>query len=301
VLKYLITGGSGSLGQEICKKLLKLSDTEKIIMFSRNETKQFESSLKFLSNKVEYVIGDIKEYSSLFNSMNGVDIVFHAAALKHVDIAEKNPDETIRINVLGTSNVINSAIQNNVKKVLFISTDKACVPTNIYGASKLLAEKNIILSNVISKTKFSVVRFGNLIGSNGSIFQKWKLMKDGGKRITVTSKDMTRFFIKTSVAADWSVEFINKMVGGEIFVPKMKSASIYNIAKSFVDESMIDMVGVRAGEKINEDILSALEFGSVYDMGNFYILNNDNKVSSFSYSSNNNKDWYSIEEIKDLF
>jgi len=301
VSKYLITGGPGSLGKEICKQLLNFSDTEEITMFSRNETKQFESSMDINDRRVKYIIGDIKNFNSLFNAMNGVDFVFHAAALKHIDLAEKSPDETINVNVVGTNNVVNAAIQNNVKKVLLISTDKACIPTSIYGVSKLLSEKNIILSNNISDTKFSVVRFGNLIGSNGSIFQKWKIMKDSGQRISVTDKDMTRLFIRSSDAASWAIKFLLIMNGSEIFVPKMKSANIYEIAKSFIDESRIDIVGTRPGEKLDEDILSSLELGSVDDLGDFYILNNDNKVGNFSYNSSTNKYWYSGKEIKDFF
>ena len=299
--KYLITGGPGSLGKEICNSLLSLCDTKEIIMFSRNETKQFEASMSINDKRVKYVVGDIKNYDSLFTIMKGVDYVFHAAALKHIDLAEKSPDETIKINVLGTSNVINAAIQNNVKKVLLISTDKACIPTSIYGVSKLLSEKNAILSNDISDTKFSVVRFGNLIGSNGSIFQKWKIMKDDSDKISVTHKKMTRFFIRSSEAAFWSIKFMEIMNGKEVFVPKMKSANIYDIAKSFIDESRIDITGTRPGEKLDEDILSNLEPGSVEDMGEFYILNNDNASSGFSYNSSNNKQWYSGEEINGFF
>jgi UDP-N-acetylglucosamine 4,6-dehydratase len=299
--KYLITGGPGSLGKEICKSLLSLCDTREIIMFSRNETKQFEASMSIKDKRVKYVVGDIKNYDSLFGIMKGVDYVFHAAALKHIDLAEKSPDETIKVNVLGTSNVINAAIQNNVKKVLLISTDKACIPTSIYGVSKLLSEKNAILSNDISDTKFSVVRFGNLIGSNGSIFQKWKIMKNDSDKISVTHKKMTRFFIRSSEAAFWSIKFMEIMNGKEVFVPKMKSANIYDIAKSFIDESRIDITGTRPGEKLDEDILSNLELGSVEDMGEFYILNNDNASSGFSYNSSNNKEWYSGEEINGFF
>jgi UDP-N-acetylglucosamine 4,6-dehydratase len=299
--KYLITGGPGSLGKEICKELLKFLDTEEVVMFSRNETKQFEASISINDDRVKYVVGDIKNYDSLFTIMKGIDYVFHAAALKHIDLAEKSPDETIKINVVGTSNVVNAAIQNNVKKVLLISTDKACIPTSIYGVSKLLSEKNVILSNGISNTKFSVARFGNLIGSNGSIFQKWKIMKNNNERISVTHKDMTRFFIKSSDAARWATNFIERMVGGEIFVPKMKSANIYDIAKSFIDESRIDIVGVRLGEKLDEDILSSLELGSIQDSGDFYTLNNDNKINNFSYNSSNNKEWFSGEEIENFF
>ena len=299
--KYLITGGPGSLGKEICKSLLSLCDTKEVIMFSRNETKQFESSMSISDDRVKYVVGDIKNYDSLFTIMKDVDYVFHAAALKHIDLAEKSPDETIKINVLGTSNVVNAAIQNGVKKVLLVSTDKACIPTSIYGVSKLLSERNVILSNGISDTKFSVVRFGNLIGSNGSIFQKWKIMKDDDQRITVTHKDMTRFFIRSSEAAMWCVKFIKEMIGGELFVPKMKSANIYDIAKSFISESKIDITGTRSGEKLDEDILSSMELGTVEDLGEFFILHNDNKTNNLSYNSSNNKDWYSGEEIKSFF
>jgi UDP-N-acetylglucosamine 4,6-dehydratase len=299
--RYLITGGPGSLGKEICKSLLNLCDTKEVIMFSRNETKQFESSMEINDYRVKYVVGDIKNYDSLFTIMRGVDYVFHAAALKHIDLAEKSPDETIKINVLGTSNVVNAAIQNGVKKVLLVSTDKACIPTSIYGVSKLLSEKNVILSNGLSNTKFSVVRFGNLIGSNGSIFQKWKIIKDDDQRITVTHKDMTRFFIRSSEAAMWSIKFIKEMVGGELFVPKMKSANIYDIAKSFISESQIDITGTRSGEKLDEDILSSMELGTVEDLGEFFVLHNDNKINKFSYNSKNNKDWYSGKEIESFF
>jgi UDP-N-acetylglucosamine 4,6-dehydratase len=299
--KYLITGGPGSLGKEICRNLLEKEDTEKVIMFSRNESKQFDSSMIINDSRVDYVVGDIKSYDSIFNATIGIDCIFHAAALKHIDIAEKSPDETIKVNVLGTSNVVNASIQNGVKKVLLISTDKACIPTSIYGVSKLLSERNVILSNGISNTKFSVVRFGNLIGSNGSIFQKWKIMKNDSQRISVTHKRMTRFFIRSSEAASWSIKFMEIMSGKEVFVPKMKSANIYDIAKSFIDESRIDITGTRPGEKLDEDILSNLELGSIDDMGDFYILNNDNVSHGFSYNSSNNKKWYSGEEINGFF
>lgn len=299
--KYLITGGSGSLGKEICKSLLLNSDTEEVIMYSRNETKQFESSMEIKDERVKYIIGDIKNYDSLFTIMKDVDYVFHTAAIKHIDLAEKSPDETIKVNVVGTTNVINCAIQNGVKKVLFISTDKACLPTSIYGVSKLLSEKNVILSNGLSNTKFSVVRFGNLIGSNGSIFQKWKFLKENNEKIPVTHKGMTRFFIKSDKAAEWATSFMDNMSGGEIFVPKMKSANIYEIARSLVDESMIEVVGLRSGEKLSEDILSTFELGTVKDYGKYYILINDNNTNNFSYNSTSNKEWYSFEEMKKFF
>lgn len=301
MFKYLITGGSGSLGKEICKSILLNSDTKEIIMYSRNETKQFESSMEIKDERVKYVIGDIKNYDSLFTIMKDVDYVFHTAAIKHIDLAEKSPDETIKVNVVGTTNVINCAIQNGVKKVLFISTDKACLPTSIYGVSKLLSEKNIILSNGLSNTKFSVVRFGNLIGSNGSIFQKWKFLKKNNEKIPVTHKAMTRFFIKSDKAAEWATSFMDNMSGGEIFVPKMKSANIYEIARSLVDESMIEVVGLRAGEKLSEDILSNFELGTVKDYGKYYILINDNNTNNFSYNSTSNKEWHSFEEMKKFF
>ena len=299
--KYLITGGSGSLGKEICKRLLLNSHTKEVIMFSRNETRQFESSMEINDPRVRYVIGDIKNYDSLFNIMKDVDYVFHTAAMKHIDLAEKSPDETIKVNVLGTNNVINTAIQNGVKKVLFVSTDKACLPTSIYGVSKLLSEKNVILSNGISNTKFSVVRFGNLVGSNGSIFKKWKILNENNEKIPVTHKGMTRFFIGSDKAAEWSVSFMENMSGAEIFVPKMKSANIYEIARSLVDESMIEIVGLRAGEKLSEDILSSFELGTVKDYGKYYILINDNNTNNFSYNSTSNREWYSSEEMKRFF
>lgn len=278
-----------------------MEDIDRVVVYSRNETEHFNMSQEVDSSKIQYVIGDVKDYNILFNSLINIDYVFHTAAIKHIDMAEANPIETTQVNVIGTLNLINASIQNKVDKVFFVSTDKACLPTGAYGVSKLMGEKNIILSNKISDTKFSAVRFGNIIGSNGSIFQKWgRLVKDG-HRIQVTDKSMTRFFIEKERAAHLCIKFMSEMNGGELFIPKMKSAKILDLALSITQESNIDVVGLRPAEKINEDIISELDLGTIKELDDYYIIFNDKAVNNFTYNSEKNELWFSSEEIKDFF
>lgn len=291
----LITGGSGSLGKEICKSLLNETNIKKILILSRNEKQQLDMKWEIKDDRVEYVIGDIRDYSSIYKYLINVDEVYHAAAMKHIDIAEENPIETTNINVLGTINVINSSIQNNVKKMLFISTDKASSPSGIYGATKLLAEKNVLLSNKYSSTKFSVVRFGNLIGSSGSIFQKWS--SNDIKTINLTDKDVTRFFIKISEAAKFCTEVMEILDGNELFIYKMKSAKVYDIAKHYANDKNIFISGLRKNEKIHEDIISKIDFGTIYEYDKYYKIIPDGKQNNFEYNSKNNNSWYNKEDI----
>lgn len=291
----LITGGAGSLGVALCKELLKDKTIKHIVIFSRNEKNQLSMKWELKDERIKYVVGDVKDFNSIYNALIGIDQVYHLAAIKHIDIAEENPIETANVNVLGTINVINASIQNRVKKVLFVSTDKASSPTGIYGASKLMAEKNILLSNGISKTKLSVVRFGNLIGSSGSIFEKWS---KGGK-IFLTHKNVTRFFIKMEDAAKYCAGFMRALEGNEIFIPKMKSARIYDIAQNLSDD--IEIVGLRKNEKVHEDIVSTIDSGTVINMDKYYKIVADGSPNNFTYDSLNNDHWFSMNEIEKFY
>lgn len=296
-MKVLITGGAGSLGSAIVKALLRNPIIKAIIVFSRNETQQFNLKEDINYNeKVSFVTGDVSDYNSVYNAMIDVDVVFHTAALKHIEVAEQNPMETIKTNVLGTMNVVNVCNQRNVKKMIFVSTDKACNPTSIYGTSKLLAEKNVLLSNSLGQTEFSVVRFGNIVGSNGSIFKKWQ----GASKISLTSKEMTRLFISAEDAAEFSISLIDQ-IGGRLFVPKMKSAKIYDIAKAIVPDEKITVVGLRPGEKLHEDIISATDTG-VLEINDKYIsIIPGTQSHNFIYNSSTNSQWFSGDEIREFF
>lgn len=291
----LITGGAGSLGSALCKELLKDEVIDKIIIYSRNEKNQLSLKWEIKDPRVRYVIGDVKDYNSINNALIGIDEVYHLAAVKHIDIAEENPIETTNVNVVGTINVINACIQNNVKRMLLISTDKASSPTGIYGTTKLLAEKNVLLSNSFNRTIFSVIRFGNLIGSSGSIFQKWS----ENKKISLTNKDMTRFFIKMESAAEFCKYFMEKMQGNEIFIPKMKSANIYDIAKSITND--IEIVGLRKNEKVHEDTISAIDFGTVLENERYYQIIPDGTYSGLTYNSSENSQWFTEKEIEEFY
>ena len=216
--------------------------------------------------------------------------------MKHIDIAEENPIEATNINVVGTINVINACIQNKVKKLLFISTDKASSPTGIYGTTKLLAEKNVLLSNKVADTKMSVVRFGNLIGSSGSIFKKWSC--SDSKIINITDKNVTRFFIKITDAATKSIYLMNTLNVNEIWIARMKSAHIYKIAKAMANDKTIEIVGLRSNEKLHEDIISITDFGTVYENNDFYTINPNGTQNNFTYNSINNLQWFTEKDIE---
>lgn len=296
-MKVMITGGTGSLGSEILRQLLDNPEIVSVIALSRNETQQFNLKETIRdSKKLNLIIADVTDYNSIYNAMDDVDVVFHTAALKHIEVAEKNPMEAIKTNVIGTMNIINACNQRDVKKMIFISTDKACNPTSIYGVSKLLAEKNVLLSNGIGNTEYSVVRFGNIIGSNGSIFQKWR----NSSHISLTSKEMTRLFISVEEAAKFSISLIEKE-GRRLFVPKMKSANIYDIAKAIVSDENITIIGLRPGEKLHEDIISATDTGKIEVYDDYFSVIPGTEEHGLIYNSSLNNYWFSDKEIKDFF
>jgi len=283
----LITGGTGTFGQEITSFLLKNNKVKKLIIFSRDENKQFEMSKKFGSNKkIRFFIGDVRDESRLMTALRGVDYVIHAAAMKHVPASEYNPGECIKTNVDGSEAVINASIERKVKKVIALSTDKACNPINLYGATKLCAEKLFINANQLSNfTKFSVVRYGNVIGSRGSVIPYFKNLIDQKKFLPLTSKEMTRFFIPIQDALKFVLFSLDRSRGGEIFIPKMNSIKMVDLINLIEPKAKVKLIGIRPGEKLHESLFSFDEARSVYHDHNSFIIYSENLNFPKKYGS----------------
>ena len=261
--KILVTGGTGSFGKNLISHLEKKFNPKKIIIFSRDELKQSQMMTEFtkIRSKLRFFIGDVRDYSRLNLAMRDVDIVFHAAALKNVPLAEYNPFEAIKTNIFGAQNVIDASFENNVKNVLALSTDKASSPINLYGATKLASDKLFITANNFkgkNKTKFSVVRYGNVMGSRGSVVPIFNQFHDKNY-IPITDKRMTRFNITLQEAINFVLNSLKIMQGGEIFVPKIPSFKITDLAKAMFPEKNIKIIGLRPGEKIHEEMVSTGE------------------------------------------
>lgn len=322
----LITGGTGSFGKKFTEYLLNKYKPKRLVIYSRDELKQYEMSLNYSKKKfanIRYFIGDIRDSERLKFAMKDIDIVIHAAALKQVPAAEYNPMECIKTNVFGAENLINACFQNNVKNVIALSTDKAASPINLYGASKLVSDKYFIAANNITgkfKTKFSVVRYGNVIGSRGSVVPQFKnIIKQKNKFIPITHKDMTRFWISLDQAIKFVDNCFKRMKGGEIFVPKIPSVRIVDLAKAMAPYINPKITGIRPGEKIHEVMLTnddarlSLEFKDHYvimptilfkDHSNSFVVNNLKEkgkavIENFSYNSKNNVRFLNIKQIKD--
>jgi len=284
--KVLITGGTGSLGQALTRKLLNI-DVGTIRILSRNESKQVEMEEKFDDKRLRFLIGDIRDKERLEKSFEDIDIVIHTAALKHVPIIEYNPFEAIKTNVMGSQNVIDAAITQNVKKVLCIGTDKSVSPLNTYGATKLLMEKLFITANnFINKEKhdvnFSAVRLGNFFGSSGSVIPKFIEQIKNGKAITVTSNDMTRFSITMDQTLDFIIDCANNAKQSEVYIPKMKAydmSSIVNAFQNLFPSLEIRNVGPRLGEKFHEVLFSHDEARYAWDVGNKFMISNPDSIT----------------------
>ena len=312
----LITGGTGSFGKKCVEIILKKYKPNKLIVFSRDELKQFEMEQKFSEKNtpVRYLLGDIRDKERLYRAFNGVDFIIHAAALKQVPAAERNPFEVIKTNILGAENIINAAIDNNVKKVIALSTDKAAGPINLYGATKLCSDKLFVAGNSYSgkqETRFSVVRYGNVVGSRGSVIPFFlKLRKKG--ILPITDERMTRFFITLEQGVEFVLSSLEKTSGGELFVPKIPSMKITDLANIIAPECKQEIIGIRPGEKIHEVLLSDSDSRNAIEYSNFFIVKPEFKWWStnkeldekgapvpegFSYSSDNNSDWLTEEEL----
>jgi len=316
----LITGGTGSFGKKYTEILLKNYKPNKIIIYSRDELKQYEMAQKFNDKCMRYFIGDVRDKDRLKKAMQNVDIVIHAAALKHVPIAEYNPMECINTNINGASNVIDASIENEVEKVIALSTDKASAPINLYGATKLASDKLFVAANNLvgtKKTRFSVVRYGNVIGSRGSVVPFFAKLIKTQKEIPITDFRMTRFLITLEDGVKFVLKNFERMQGGEIFVPKIPSMKIVDLAKAMCPNCKLKEVGIRPGEKLHEVMITSddrvVEFDDHFVIKptiNFsfeanYSTNNLKEVGKelklgFEYNSGNNTEWLTKEEFLKL-
>lgn len=318
----LITGGTGSFGKAFAKFLVEENQCKKIIIFSRDEWKQWEmqkSHPLFSHSKMRYFLGDVRDIQRLMRAFSEVDIVVHAAALKHVPVAEYNPSEFIKTNINGAMNVINAALDCGVKNVIALSTDKAVNPVNLYGATKLCSDKLFTAANAYVGSrgypKFSVVRYGNVAFSRGSIIPYWKnLIASGEKTLPLTDERMTRFWITLDQAVQCVKNCLMNMQGGEIFVPKIPSVRIVDLAEALAPGMPRRICGIRPGEKIDELLISSDESRHTLAFDNHFIIMPQGRFSeevqfvgkgaraleeNFTYTSGNNTDWLSIEEIRD--
>jgi UDP-N-acetylglucosamine 4,6-dehydratase (inverting) len=318
----LITGGTGSLGKELTKTILaKWPDIQRLVIFSRDEQKQYQMALEYPEKQhkaIRYFIGDVRDLDRLKRAFNGIDYVIHAAAMKHVHIAEYNPDECVKTNIGGAENVIKAALSSGVSKVVALSTDKACAPINLYGATKLTSDKLFIAANNIrgkQDIKFSVVRYGNVMGSNGSVIPFFMQKKKDGV-LPITDKSMTRFNISLQAGVDMVLHALETAWGGELFVPKIPSYKITDVAQAIGPECEHREVGIRPGEKIHEEMITASDSYSTYDLGKYYVIlpqvpvwdlekyisyfNATLVPKGFHYTSDNNPEWETVDSLRAL-
>jgi len=316
----LITGGTGSFGKKYTQIILEKYQPKKIIVFSRDELKQFEMQQTFNDPCMRYFIGDVRDENRIGEAMEGVDYVIHAAAMKQVPAAEYNPMECIKTNIHGAENVIRAAIKNNIKKVIALSTDKAANPINLYGATKLASDKLFVAANNMvgkRRTRFSVVRYGNVVGSRGSVVPFFdKLIKEGAKELPITDAKMTRFLITLTDGVSFVLKDFERMQGGEIFIPKIPSMYMTELAKAMAPDLPHKIIGIRPGEKLHEIMCPADDSHLTLEFDDHYVIcptiqfthetdftqNLIGEVGKpvqqgFEYNSENNQEWLSHEEF----
>jgi UDP-N-acetylglucosamine 4,6-dehydratase/5-epimerase len=313
----LVTGGTGSFGKTFIRYALDNLDPHRLIVFSRDELKQYEARQLFQDDpRLRWFIGDIRDERRLLRAMHGVDYVIHAAALKQVDTAEYNPFEFVKTNVMGSQNVIEAAIDTGAKKVVALSTDKASSPINLYGATKLTADKLFISGNHYAaayETRFSVVRYGNVMGSRGSVIPFFRKLAEAGEALPITDLRCTRFFITLPQAVQFVVDSFDQMGGGELYVPRIPSMKIVDLAKAIAPDATLKDVGLRPGEKLHEEMISPEEGRRALALGNRYVVQPD--VASwgyqppeaakpvpdgFAYRSDSNDEWLTREDVVQL-
>lgn len=318
----LITGGTGSFGKKCAKTLLEACNPNRLVILSRDEQKHVDMARNVLPPaqypQVRYFVGDVRDPQRLKTALRGVDYVIHAAAMKHVDIAEYNPQECISTNIGGAENLINACIESDVKKLVALSTDKAAAPVNLYGATKLCSDKLFAAANSLSGadgTRFCAVRYGNVIGSNGSVIPFFQKKRHDGM-LPITSYEMTRFVITLEQGVDFVLKAFERMNGGEIFVPKIPSVSISDIANAVAPECETKEIGIRPGEKMHECMVPEDEARQTLEFDDYYIVQPSSRSwckedpayvaqgkpcqPGFNYSSDNNDQWLSVFELRDL-
>ncbi|WP_422349608.1 UDP-N-acetylglucosamine 4,6-dehydratase (inverting) [Flagellimonas sp.] len=319
----LITGGTGSLGKALTQYILNNhAEIRRLIIFSRDEQKQFQMAQDYPIEKypqIRFFIGDVRDKARLIRAFKGVDYVIHAAAMKHVHLAEYNPEECIKTNIGGAQNVVDACLETQVERVVALSTDKACAPINLYGATKLTSDKLFIAANNIkgkNPIRFSVVRYGNVMGSNGSVIPFFIKRKKLDNKLPITDKNMTRFNISLSGGVEMVMHALENAWGGELFVPKIPSYKIMDVAQAIGPECDKPVVGIRPGEKIHEEMITPSDSFYTYDLGKYFAILpatpnwdltefiqafNATKVpQGFSYNSGNNDEWETIDGLREL-
>jgi UDP-N-acetylglucosamine 4,6-dehydratase (inverting) len=312
----LITGGTGSFGRTFLATLLREDNPQSVRIYSRGEFLQYETEKLFPDERIRFFIGDVRDKERLSRAMNGVDIVVHAAALKQVPACEYNPIEAVKTNINGSINIINTAIDNNVDRVIALSTDKAVHPVNLYGSTKMVAEKLFVQGNSYTgggrQTKFSCVRYGNVVGSRGSVVPLFLEQRKTG-RLTITDDRMTRFWLTLEEGVAFVRNCLPIMSGGEIFVPKIPSMKVSDLAHAMAPDAKIDVIGIRPGEKIHEILLTEDEARHTKEYDTYFVIEPELKFwnknggnggkmlpEGFRYSSDNNNVWLSIEDLKKM-
>ena len=318
----LITGGTGSLGKALTKTILQnWPDVKRLVIFSRDEQKQFTMAHEYPNHKypqIRFFIGDVRDYDRLKRALKGIDYVIHAAAMKHVPIAEYNPMECVKTNILGAENVITACLETDVERVVALSTDKAAAPINLYGATKLASDKLFVAANNIrgnNPIRFSVVRYGNVMGSNGSVIPFF-LNKKGDGTLPITHPDMTRFNISLNGGVDMVLHALEHAWGSEIFVPKIPSYKITDIAEAIAPECKHEIVGIRPGEKMHEEMITSSDSFYTYDLGKYYVIlpaihnweladfidhfSAKKVTEGFTYNSGDNSEWVNVKELRSL-
>jgi UDP-N-acetylglucosamine 4,6-dehydratase (inverting) len=318
----LITGGTGSLGRALTAHIYKnWPNVKRLVIFSRDEQKQYQMAQEYPIDQypsIRFFIGDVRDQERLTRAFEGIDYVIHAAAMKHVHIAEYNPDECVKTNIGGAQNVIFAALQSGVQNVVALSTDKACAPINLYGATKLASDKLFVAANNIRgkhNIKFSVVRYGNVMGSNGSVIPYFLEKKSDGV-LPITMKSMTRFNISLQGGVDMVMHAMKTAWGGEIFIPKIPSYKITDVAEAIAPHCKHQVVGIRPGEKVHEEMITSSDAFYTYDLGKYYVIipqtpiwNVDEFISKFSakivepgfsYNSGTNEEWETVDSLRAL-
>ncbi len=318
----LITGGTGSLGKALTKRIYsQFPNVKRLVIFSRDEQKQFQMAQEYPADQyksIRFFIGDVRDKERLVRAMKGIDYVIHAAAMKHVHLAEYNPSECIKTNVNGAENVIYACLESGVTDVVALSTDKACAPINLYGATKLTSDKLFVAANNISGNndiRFSVVRYGNVMGSNGSVIPFFIKKKEEGF-LPITDPKMTRFNISLDGGVDMVLHALGNAWGGEIFIPKIPSYRISDVANAIAPEIEHRVVGIRPGEKLHEEMITASDSFYTYDLGKYYTIlptvtpweikefktaHNAKQVpEGFSYNSGDNEEWETVDSLREL-